>query len=44
MNDENKVVEVIEQAEEVVVEIIKAPFKIASDLFEWAIWHDKNSW
>lgn len=37
MKEEINPVEIVEKAEEVVVEIIKAPFKIASDIFSWAI-------
>lgn len=35
MKEENSAVEVIEVVEEVVVEIVKAPFKIADKLFDW---------
>jgi len=32
--------EIIEVGEEVVVELVKAPFKIASDLFDWMFGND----
>jgi len=32
--------EIVEQTEEVIVEIIKAPFKIASSLFYWVTGED----
>ncbi len=35
MKEENPIVEGIEVAEEVVVELVKAPFKIADKLFDW---------
>lgn len=37
MSQENPIVEVVEAAEEVVVELVKAPFKIADKLFDWMI-------
>ncbi len=32
--------EIIEEGEEVVVELIKAPFKIVDKLFDWMIGND----
>jgi len=32
--------EIVEAAEEVIVEVIKAPFKIANKLFGWIIGED----
>ena len=38
---ENKAKEVVVAAEEVVVEVVKAPFKITAKLFNWAFsWMD----
>lgn len=34
--------EIIEDIEEVIVEVIKAPFKIADDLFKWIIGDEDN--
>lgn len=37
MSKENPIVEIVEVAEDVVVEVVKAPFKIADKLFDWMI-------
>lgn len=36
MKEENKAKEVVEIAEEVIVEVVKAPFKIVAKLARWA--------
>lgn len=36
MNKENKAKVIVEDVEEVIVEVVKAPFKIVSDLAKWA--------
>ena len=36
MEEENKAKEVVEVVEEVVVEVVKAPFKIIGKLAKWA--------
>lgn len=37
---EKKPKEIVEDIEEVIVEVVKAPFKIANKLFDWIVGHE----